>query len=173
MDTPRAPEKVLFERDYPGTASQAARVRADLAEIAAEFPAADDLILLASELAANATTHSRSGHPGGTFTVRAYLYPGEYAWVEVIDQGGEWTEPDPDDEHGRGLALVAAIAGPGNWGIDGSPACRTAWYRLNWHQDTRHEPPATATERDQATEDAATTHDPACTCRSPGTSAGR
>jgi anti-sigma regulatory factor (Ser/Thr protein kinase) len=133
MDTPRTPEKVIFQRDYPGTVSQAAHVRADLAKIAAEFPDADDLILLASELVTNATIHSRSAQPGGTFTVCVYLYPGDYAWVEVTDQGGEWTEPDTDDdEHGRGLALVAAIAGPGNWGIDGSPACRTAWYRLDW-----------------------------------------
>jgi anti-sigma regulatory factor (Ser/Thr protein kinase) len=133
MDTPRAPETVIFQNDYPGTASQAAHVRADLAKITADFPATDDLILLASELVANATTHSRSAQPGGTFTVRAYLHSGDYAWIEVIDQGGEWTEPDHgDDEHGRGLALVAAIAGPGNWGIDGSPACRTAWYRLDW-----------------------------------------
>jgi anti-sigma regulatory factor (Ser/Thr protein kinase) len=136
MDTPRAPEQVIFERDYPGAARQAARVRADLAGITAGCPAADDLILLASELVANATTHSRSARPGGTITVRAYLYPGDYAWVEVIDQGGDWTGPQPDDdEHGRGLAIVEAIAGPGNWGIDGNTACRTAWYRLNWHQD--------------------------------------
>jgi anti-sigma regulatory factor (Ser/Thr protein kinase) len=133
MDTPRAPEKVIFQRDYPGAAAQASRVRADLAKIAAEFPAADDLVLLASELAANAITHSRSGHPGGQFTVRAYLYPGDYAWIEVIDQGGQWTEPAPGDGRGRGLGLVEAIAGPGNWGIDGNTACRVAWYRLNWH----------------------------------------
>jgi anti-sigma regulatory factor (Ser/Thr protein kinase) len=63
--------------------------RADLAKITAEFPAADDLILLASKLAANAITHSRSAQPGGSFAVRAYLYPGDYAWVEVIDQGGK------------------------------------------------------------------------------------
>ena len=132
MDTPRAPEKVIFQRDYPGTAIQASHVRADLARLTADFPAADELILLASELVANAITHSRSAQPGGTFTVRAYLCPGDYAWVEVTDQGGEWNEPDHDDEHGRGLDLVAAIAGPGNWGIDGSPACRTAWYRLDW-----------------------------------------
>jgi anti-sigma regulatory factor (Ser/Thr protein kinase) len=132
MDTPRAPEKVIFQRDYPGTASQATHVRTDLAKLTAEFPAADDLILLASELVANAITHSRSAQPGGTITVRAYLYPGDYAWVEVTDQGGDWNQPADDDEHGRGLDLVAAIAGPGNWGIDGSPACRTAWYRLDW-----------------------------------------
>jgi anti-sigma regulatory factor (Ser/Thr protein kinase) len=134
-DTPGPPEKITFERDYPGEASQARRVRADLAQVAGECPVADDLILLASELAANATTHSRSGKPGGRFTVRANLYPGDYAWVEVIDQGGPWTPPAPGDEHGRGLAIVEAIAGDGNWGIDGDAACHVVWFRLNWHQD--------------------------------------
>jgi anti-sigma regulatory factor (Ser/Thr protein kinase) len=135
MDTPEAPEKITFERDYPGEASQASRVRADLAAIATGCPAAEDLILMASELVANATMHSRSGDPGGRFTVRANLYPGNYAWIEVIDQGGPWTPPAPGDEHGRGLEIVAAIAGPGNWGIDGGTSCHVAWFRLNWHQD--------------------------------------
>ena len=132
MDTP---EKITFQRDYPGEPGQASHVRADLARISTGFPAAEDLILMASELAANAITHSRSGQPGGRFTVRANLYPGDHASVEVIDQGGPWTPPKPGDEHGRGLAIVDAIAGDGNWGIDDGTACRVAWFRLNWHQD--------------------------------------
>jgi serine/threonine-protein kinase RsbW len=116
---PRAPEAITFERDYPGTADQAQHVRADLAKVAASCPVADDLVLLASELATNAILHSRSGHPARTFAVRAALYPGDYAWVEVTDRGGRWTADEHDDEHGRGLAIVAAIAGDGNWGIDG------------------------------------------------------
>jgi anti-sigma regulatory factor (Ser/Thr protein kinase) len=134
-DTPGPPEKITFERHYPGEASQARRVRADLAQVAGECPVADDLILLASELAANATTHSASGQQDGRFTVRANLYPGDYAWVEVIDQGGPWPPPAPGDEHGRGLAIVEAIAGDGNWGIDGDAACHVVWFRLNWHPD--------------------------------------
>jgi len=113
---PRAPEAITFERDYPGTADQAQHVRADLAKVAASCPVADDLVLLASELATNAILHSRSGHPARTFAVRAALYPGDYAWVEVTDRGGRWTADEHDDEHGRGLAIVAAIAGDGNWG---------------------------------------------------------
>jgi anti-sigma regulatory factor (Ser/Thr protein kinase) len=129
------PEAILFERDYAGTINQAQHVRADLAKIAAECPAADDVILLASELATNAILHSRSGHPDRVFTVRATLYPGDYAWVEVIDQGGAWTADEHDDDHGRGLAIVAAVAGDANWGIDGDAACRVAWFRLDWHQE--------------------------------------
>ncbi len=36
--------------------------------------------------------------------MRAVLYPGDYAWVEVVDQGGAWAADEHDDEHGRGLA---------------------------------------------------------------------
>jgi anti-sigma regulatory factor (Ser/Thr protein kinase) len=132
-ETTGKPEAITFERDYPGSLSEAQHVRADLAKVAAECPAADELILLASELATNAVLHSRSGDPGRMFTVRATLYLGEYAWLEVIDQGGPWMFDGPDDEHGRGLAIVASVAGDGNWGIDGDAACRVAWFRLDWY----------------------------------------
>jgi serine/threonine-protein kinase RsbW len=128
----RAPEAITFERAYPGTVDQPRVVRADLTEIAGRPPFIDALALLTSEFAANAILHSRSGHPGGTFTVRATLYPGNYAWVEVIDQGGPWAAGNDDVEHGRGLAVVAAIAGDGNWGIDGDTSARVAWFRLDW-----------------------------------------
>ncbi len=131
--TPRAPEAIIFERDYRGTIDQAQHVRADLAKVAADCPVSDDLVLLASELSTNAILHSRSGHPDRTFTVHVTLYPGDYAWVEVIDQGGTWTADEFDDEHGRGLTIVAALAGDGNWRIDGDAASRAAWFRLNWH----------------------------------------
>ena len=128
----RAPEATAFERAYPGTVNQPRRVRADLTEVAGGCPVIDALVLLASELAANAVTHSRSGRLGGVFTVRATLYPGDYVWVEVIDQGGAWVASTRDDEHGRGLTVVAMIAGDGNWGIEGDESCRVAWFRLEW-----------------------------------------
>jgi hypothetical protein len=135
MPTPTAdtPQAITFERAYPGTIHQPGKVRADLAGIAGGFPALDELLLLASELCTNAVLHSRSGDPDRTFSVRVKLYPGAYAWVEVIDQGGAWADDGQDDEeHGRGLAVVDGIAGRGNWGIDGDEACRVAWFRLDW-----------------------------------------
>ncbi len=127
---------ITFERAYPGTADQPARVRADLTAITGECPVADELVLLASELVTNAIVHSRSGHRGGMFIVHAALYAGDHAWVEVVDQGGAWAGGTragrADDEHGRGLAIVASLAGDGNWGIEGNPSSRIAWFRLGW-----------------------------------------
>lgn len=128
----RAPRAIAFERAYPGTVDQPREVRADLTKVADEFPVADELVLLASELATNAILHTRSGHPDRTFTVRVTIYPGDYAWVEVIDQGGAWEADGHDEEHGRGLAIVSAVAGAGNWGVDGDEAARVVWFRLNW-----------------------------------------
>jgi two-component sensor histidine kinase len=140
----RAPEAITFERDYRGTIDQAQHVRADLAQVAASCPVLDDLVLLASELSTNAILHSRSGHSDRTFTVRVTLYPGDYAWGEVIDHGGTWTADEVDDEHGRGLAIVAAVAGDGNWGIDGDAASRAAWFRLDWHPNAEERYPSSA-----------------------------
>ena len=142
--TPRAPEAITFERDYRGIIDQARHVRADLAQVAASCPALDDLVLLASELSTNAILHSRSGHPDRTFTVRVTLYPGDYAWGEVIDHGGTWTADEVDDQQGRGLAVVEAVAGDGNLGSDGSAASSAAWFRPDRDQEPGESDPRTA-----------------------------
>jgi len=63
---------------------------------------------------------------------------------EVIDHGGTWTADEADDEHGRGLTIVAAVAGDGNWGIDGGAASRAAWFRLDWHPNVEERDPSSA-----------------------------
>jgi anti-sigma regulatory factor (Ser/Thr protein kinase) len=142
-ETAKPPEGANFHRSYPGTPSQVHEVRADLAAVVHGCPFADDLILMASEISTNAVVHSRSGQPGGTFTVRAEVRPGDYAWLEVEDQGGPWINRDHDDgqrrgldldEHGRGLDLVAALAGDGNWTVEAgdAPGTRVVWVWLNW-----------------------------------------
>jgi anti-sigma regulatory factor (Ser/Thr protein kinase) len=126
-------EPLMFRRSYPGAKEQVRQVRADLAAIAAGCPLADDLVLLGSELVTNAIMHSKSGQPGGEFTVRAQVRPGSYAWLEVEDQGGPWIEHEADEEHGHGLDLVKALAG-GKWDIEPgkAPGTRTVWVWLDW-----------------------------------------
>jgi anti-sigma regulatory factor (Ser/Thr protein kinase) len=98
MPAPRAPA-LATSITYPGTTEHIRTVRADLRAVLHECPMADDVILCASELAANAATHSRSRLPGGTFTVRAKISPGDYAWIEVEDDGGP-TSPGIRDATG-------------------------------------------------------------------------
>ena len=87
-------------------------------------PAASDAVLIASELAANAVT-SASGN-GGEFTLRAEVRE-RYVWVEVEDAGGSWTLIPHDDGRPHGLDVIEAIAGPGNWGVDGDASGRIVW----------------------------------------------
>jgi len=120
-----------FQRVYYGAASEVRRVRADLAVVAAGCPIADELVLLASELATNAIVHTKSGGPDATFTLRAEVHQ-DYIRIEVEDAGGPWHARPRDDGRPHGFDLVEAIAGPQNWGIDGDMCRRIAWARLDW-----------------------------------------
>jgi anti-sigma regulatory factor (Ser/Thr protein kinase) len=115
---------------YPGGTEHISAVRADLRAVLRDCPRADDVILCASELAANAAMHSRSRLPGGTFTVRATVSPGLHARVEVEDNGGAWNQGMIDPARHHGLDIVRAFAD--EWGIDGDHTTRTIWARFDW-----------------------------------------
>ena len=68
---------------YPGSPEHVRQVRAHARGLLAGCPAADEVILCLSELAANAVLHSDSRRPGGTFTVRIESCPGTYVRIEV------------------------------------------------------------------------------------------
>ena len=97
---------------FPGIPATISAVRNVVGDTQGQCPRAEDVVLVACELATNAIRHSPSGLPGGEFTMRLWARPG---WVrlEVIDQGsGEWViaPGDVDGESGRGLIVVAALA---------------------------------------------------------------
>jgi anti-sigma regulatory factor (Ser/Thr protein kinase) len=130
MSAPKALALRTTGATYPGRAEQVRAVRADLRGLLDGCPVADDMILCASELAANAVLHSDSATPGGEFTVRVKVSPGDYAWIEVEDNGGPWITAASDPERGHGLDIIRALAA--DWGIDGDHRSRTVWARLDW-----------------------------------------
>ena len=113
---------------YPAVPRQVGVVRAALAGWLGGCPRADEAILVASEFATNSVLHSASRH-GGAFTVRAEVRQ-EYLRIEVEDGGGPWRDGPRDGGRPHGFDVVTAIAGAGNWGIDGDAHGRIAWARL-------------------------------------------
>ncbi len=91
---------------------------------------ADDVILCASELAANAALHSDSRQSGGTFTVHTTISPGQHVRIDVEDNGGPWKTAVSDPARHHGLDIIRALAN--DWGIDGDQAHHTVWAVFHW-----------------------------------------
>jgi len=127
---PAASPPVAWSQAFTATPAQARQARRTLAALLAGCPAADDAALCLSELAANASAHSRSREPGGQFTVRANAGEGRLR-VEVQDQGGPWVLPEHGaDQGGRGLLIVSTLAR--DWGRTGdSTVGWTVWFEMN------------------------------------------
>ncbi len=124
----------------PGRPESARAAREFAAGCLAGCPSCDDAVLCVDELVVNAVQHSRSGLPGGTVEVRIAVAAGEWLRVEVQDAGLLAAVPAPRDghgarsddlgEHGRGLALVAALAEV--FGADGRGL---RWFFMRWAPD--------------------------------------
>ena len=112
-------------RTFAAVASEIGQARRFLAGLAAGHQSADDARTCLSELATNAVLHSNSRHPGGTFHVSVTIGH-DLLRIEVADSGGIWSsKPADDEQRGRGLAIVAALAT--TWGITGDEPGRAAW----------------------------------------------
>jgi serine/threonine-protein kinase RsbW len=117
-------------RVFAAQPKQIAHARRFIAGVLSGFGAADDVVLCVCELASNAVLHSSSREPGGQFTVRVTVSPCGRIRAEVADRGGPWTTGVmPDEERGRGLLIVDALAT--RWGITGSDTGRSAWLELD------------------------------------------
>jgi hypothetical protein len=65
--------------------------------------------------------------------VLANIYPGQFVWIEVMDQGGAWGSVKHEGDRPHGLDIVRAVAGDTNWGVDGDGSfARVVWVRLRW-----------------------------------------
>jgi len=127
---PAAAAPPVIARVFAGDAVQVREARRFLAGVLDGCPAVDGALLCVSELATNAVLHSRSGRPGGCFTVRAARRAGSVR-VEVTDEGGPWgRERDGDGQSGRGLLIVGELAS--RWGREDGAGRRTVWFELDW-----------------------------------------
>jgi serine/threonine-protein kinase RsbW len=119
-------------RIFDGSPEEVRNVREFVRQTLHGCPVADDVILLASELATNAIRHTESGM-GGKFFVYVRVQDG---WVrtEVHDLGSD-TAPSVSrsgspGESGAGLRVVEMIAD--RWGFHGGRRCRVVWFEMSW-----------------------------------------
>ena len=126
------------EHVLPGRPGQVRQARALLTRFLTGFPAADDAVLLASELCGNAIIHSASGQPGGFFILRARAQGITHLLAEVEDNGSPWDGNLHAAQAPHGLFLVRQLATscgtrPGRYGW-------ISWFTLtpaHHHQATR------------------------------------
>jgi len=129
---PPADPATWYQRTFHGRADQVSQVRREIAAHLARCPAAEDAVLIASELAGNAVLRSQSR--GESFTIRCQAYPA-YLRIEVEDLGGPW-HPRPPGDRPHGLDIITALAGPDNWGTETTTdGDRIVWARLELPHD--------------------------------------
>ncbi len=107
---------------FRGQPDQVSQVRREVGQHVRDTPVADDVILIASELATNAVLHSKSRDE--IFAVACEVYP-RCVRIEVADLGGQWHDPERDDRP-HGLEIVRMLAA--KWGVK----CGTGGIRVIW-----------------------------------------
>ncbi|GAA1074987.1 ATP-binding protein [Nocardiopsis composta] len=134
----RRPDRPYYSArryDFPGLPGFLPLARAFLDTCAAEHDAHFRYLftLLGSELATNAIEHSRSGRPGGSYSLVVHR---RRAGLMLTCRDGGAADPadagplvpgrlDPDSTHGRGLAMVDALSTA--WGQHGGAGHRNVW----------------------------------------------
>jgi hypothetical protein len=129
-----SPLPLWWSRSFPGEPPQVSQARAWVSKLLPACTALDDLLIFTSELAGNAVTHTRSGDPGGWFTVELTWTPRK-ARVVIGDQGSDQIPATLDGqdaylEGGRGLLLIDALSAA--WGTAGDADARWVWAEADW-----------------------------------------
>jgi anti-sigma regulatory factor (Ser/Thr protein kinase) len=115
-------------RSFRASPDQVREARRFLAQVLGDCPTAPDAVACLSELVTNSVLYSNSRRPQGRVIVRACLRPAGLR-VEVEDEGGPWeNRQGHNDQRGRGLAIVDALAT--DWSVSGDGTSRTVWFEM-------------------------------------------
>jgi anti-sigma regulatory factor (Ser/Thr protein kinase) len=131
------PSVLWWTRDFRGDAAQVREVRRWIEDLLPDCDPRADLLLLASELSANAIVHTWSGEAGGRFSVGVEWTPASVRLV-IADQGSATApaigartgDADWTAESGRGLRLVNELAD--DWGMVSHTRHRWVWTDVQW-----------------------------------------
>ena len=129
--------RIPKHRRHVPTARQ--RVRKTLADWGITDELADAVTLLANELVTNAVNHCKVSH--SQIKVELALDGTELVLVVSDPDRDRLPRPHdstPDEEGGRGLALVAALAD--NWGCRQEPYAKCVWARFALEGGQAHVP---------------------------------
>jgi anti-sigma regulatory factor (Ser/Thr protein kinase) len=113
-----------FARVFIGMPEQIRKARVQVRDFLDGCSRTDDVVLIMSELVADAAIHSLSRN--GVFTVRVKRYD-TCVYLEVEDTGGPWI-PGPRDDRPHGLDIVQILSR--TWGIKESPR-RIVWATID------------------------------------------
>ena len=152
-----------WRRVFPGQEAELRHIRSWLAELLPSGPAREDVVTVATELAANAVRHTASGAHGFFAVELTWQMRPVTVRVAVADSGARTTphlEPGTDplgpgplgigspgagllstdqlgsgqlSEHGRGLRVVRALAE--RTGVCGDHRGRLVWAEIRWTSD--------------------------------------
>jgi anti-sigma regulatory factor (Ser/Thr protein kinase) len=140
---------LTWQRKFAGESEQLGLMRRWLASLLAGCSAADDVTLVATELATNAIQHTATGQ-GGWFTV-TLLRQRATLRVGAADEGTE-AEPrlidDPAAEHGRGLQVVRELSL--RYGVCGGQQGRLVWAEIGCDDPSETATQSVADPRDEA-----------------------
>ena len=132
-------------RSFRASPDQVREARRFLAQVLGDCPTAPDAVACLSELVTNSVLYSNSRRPKGRFIVRACPRPAGLR-VEVEDEGGPWEHRQGhNDQRGRGLAIVDALAT--NWSVSGDGASRTVWFEIGGNPSPRPGEPGRSPSR--------------------------
>jgi anti-sigma regulatory factor (Ser/Thr protein kinase) len=130
------PGGLTWRRTYPGALHQIPHARHFTRYLLADAPCRDDAEQIVAELAANTVHHTASGRAHGTFIVEIIRTTATIT-LAVYDCGcggvprfgsGCWTT----SERGRGLAIVAALAGQAGYEGDAEVGHKV-WAKIHTH----------------------------------------